>query len=276
ARSPRAPPGGAPALRPRTRRRLRPPALQQSRAGSPAAAFAVTWDRGPGTLIQLVPTSSWRLSPSQHAPVCGVWTRRGVGRRRSARSPNRRRRRCRGRGADSAAACARGRLHGPSGPRSPASSASSLVPRCVVECKGQLVPLWDLCDSPAQLLDYFDDCAVSWVYQAPQKALQRLSSINCNGDSIYDPDSIKGQFTISRDNAKNTVYLQMKRLRAGDTAFCYCVSDRVMRSQCELIHKPPGSKRRGAGLQERLRMPGGMQDTSKILLAILRVNLWRK
>lgn len=150
------------------------------------------------------------------------------------------------------------------------------VCRCVVECKGQLVPLWDLCDSPAQLLDYFDDCAVSWVYQAPQKALQRLSSINCNGDSIYDPDSIKGQFTISRDNAKNTVYLQMKRLRAGDTAFCYCVSDRVMRSQCELIHKPPGSKRRGAGLQERLRMPGGMQDTSKILLAILRVNLWRK
>ena len=132
ARSPRAPPGGAPALRPRTRRRLRPPALQQSRAGSPAAAFAVTWDRGPGTLIQLVPTSSWRLSPSQHAPVCGVWTRRGVGRRRSARSPNRRRRRCRGRGADSAAACARGRLHGPSGPRSPASSASSLVPRCTM------------------------------------------------------------------------------------------------------------------------------------------------
>lgn len=49
---------------------------------------------------------------------------------------------------------------------------------------------------------------------------------------------MKGHFAISRNNVTNTLYLQMKALRAENTAVYYCVGDSVNRSQCEPRHKP--------------------------------------
>uniref|UniRef100_A0A8C0S4X9 Ig-like domain-containing protein n=1 Tax=Canis lupus familiaris TaxID=9615 RepID=A0A8C0S4X9_CANLF len=99
----------------------------------------------------------------------------------------------------------------------------------------------------------FSSYEMTWVRQVPEKGLQWVANINSGGSSTSYADAVKGRFTISRDNAKNTLYLQMNSLRAEDTAVYYCASYTVRGSQCELRHKPPC--RRGLG------PPGGAHSS---------------
>nr|5B4M_C Chain C, Fab heavy chain [Mus musculus]5B4M_H Chain H, Fab heavy chain [Mus musculus] len=63
---------------------------------------------------------------------------------------------------------------------------------------------------------------MSWVRQTPEKRLELVAAINHNSGRTYYSDTVKGRFTISRDNAKNTLYLQMSSLKSEDTALYYC------------------------------------------------------
>ncbi|XP_039354601.1 immunoglobulin omega chain-like [Mauremys reevesii] len=79
----------------------------------------------------------------------------------------------------------------------------------------------------------FSSYTMFWYRQGPGTGLEWVSWISGNGGSTDYPDSVKGRFTVTRDNAKNQLYLQMSRLRPEDTARYYCARDTVTRSQAE-------------------------------------------
>uniref|UniRef100_UPI0030BA2B1C C24 nanobody n=2 Tax=Vicugna pacos TaxID=30538 RepID=UPI0030BA2B1C len=78
------------------------------------------------------------------------------------------------------------------------------------------------CASSGFRSDYY---AIVWFRQAPGKEREGVSCISTSGKTTIYADSVKGRFTISRDNAKNTVYLQMNSLKPEDTAVYYCAAD---------------------------------------------------
>ncbi|KAK1328152.1 hypothetical protein QTO34_012575 [Cnephaeus nilssonii] len=143
----------------------------------------------------------------------------------------------------------------------PSGSTMDLVPSCVflliilqgVQCEVQLVgsggglvpPGGSLRLSCAASGFTFSGSWMSWVRQAPGKGLEWLGEIYPDGSTTYYANSVKGRFTISRDNAKNTVYLQMNSLKAMDTAMYYCGRHSEEKSVCPV----PGTAA-GVGLHD--------------------------
>ncbi|KAL1763122.1 Ig heavy chain V-III region VH26, partial [Sigmodon hispidus] len=84
----------------------------------------------------------------------------------------------------------------------------------------------------------FSDYWMNWFRQAPGKGLEWVGDINKDSSSTNYAPSWKDRFTISRDNAKNMLYLQMNNVKYEDTATYYCVIDTVRGIQCEPCHKP--------------------------------------
>nr|NDP08084.1 immunoglobulin mu heavy chain [Bos taurus] len=76
--------------------------------------------------------------------------------------------------------------------------------------------------------------SVSWVRQAPGKALECLGGISSGGSIGYNP-ALKSRLSITKDNSKSQVSLSLNSVTTEDTATYYCAKSHLVMVMAVLL-----------------------------------------